>query len=332
LKVVVVTTSYPRHAEDVRGLFVSDAVERIRARGVEVDVVAPGVFRDFGLASGAGVKSNLRRRPWALPGLLGSMAAATRRAARNADLVHAHWLPCGAVAAASGKPFVVTLHGTDMAIAAKARPLARAVLRRAAGVIAVSEALATEARALGRADVCVVPNGVVIPDDPGKEAEPAEILYAGRLSPEKGVEELAEAAAGLPLVFVGDGPLRARIPSALGFLSRAELHERYRRAAVVACPSRREGFGVVCAEAMAYARPVVATAVGGLADLVRHEETGLLVQPGDPCALRAALERLLDDPELRRRLGAAGRARVSELCDWDTVTDATLAVYRDALR
>jgi glycosyltransferase involved in cell wall biosynthesis len=72
--------------------------------------------------------------------------------------------------------------------------------------------------------------------------------------------------------------------------------------------------------------------VGGLLDLVRHEETGLLVPPREPRALRAALERLLADAELRTRLGEAAREHVAALCDWDRVTDATIAAYRDALR
>src|SRR5213079_2930390 len=105
----------------------------------------------------------------------------------------------------------------------------------------------------------------------------------------------------------------------------------YERAAVVAVPSHREGFGVVCAEAMAYGRPVVASAVGGLLDLVVDEETGLLVPPRDPRALREALERLLGDRELRQLLGAAGRRRAEELLAWPLVTDATLAVYADAV-
>jgi glycosyltransferase involved in cell wall biosynthesis len=101
---------------------------------------------------------------------------------------------------------------------------------------------------------------------------------------------------------------------------------------VVAVPSHREGFGVVCAEAMAHGRPVVAAAVGGLLDLVVDEETGLLVQPGDVGALRAALQRLLDDEELRRRLGAAGRERVREHFSWQRTTDLTLAVYEEVRR
>ena len=91
------------------------------------------------------------------------------------------------------------------------------------------------------------------------------MLYVGRLSAEKGVLELVEAARGLPLRVVGDGPLRERVPGAVGFVPPGELGPWYERAAVVVVPSRREGYGVVAREAMAWGRPVVATAVGGLA-------------------------------------------------------------------
>ncbi len=329
MRVALLTTSYPRHEDDHAGRFVADSVRRLEAAGVEVDVLAPGRYDDFGLAYGDGVMANLRRRPWAGPLLVTSMARAARRAARDADLVHAHWLPAGAAAAVSGRPFVVTLHGTDVELARRARPLARAVLGRARVTICVSRWLADEACRLGARRVEVIPNGVELPEPGGEEADPPEILFAGRLSPEKGVEELLEATADLRLVVAGDGPLRSRVPRALGFVSRDELERLYARAAVVVCPSRREGFGVTCAEAMAHGKPVVAAAVGGLLDLVTDGETGLLVPPRDPAALRAALERLLADPKLRRRLGEAARRRVAELCSWERVTAATLAVYAE---
>src|SRR3712207_6333178 len=160
---------------------------------------------------------------------------------------------------------------------------------------------------LGARNIEVVPSGVDLPDDVGDEADPPEVLYAGRLSPEKGVLELVEAAEGMNLVVAGDGPLRERVPMARGFVAPEELAGLYARAAVVACPSHREGFGVACLEAMAHGRPVVAGAVGGLLDLVVPGETGILVAPGNVPALRAALERLLTDPDLRRRMGEAGR-------------------------
>jgi len=333
VKVTVLTTSYPRFDGDAAGRFVADAVEQLRARGLDLDVVSPASFRHFGIAYGAGVAGNLRRRPWlalALPLLLLSFARAARRAARDADVVHAHWLPAGAVALATGRSVVLTVHGTDLELARRAQPLARAILRRMRVVLAVSTALADEARRLGARDVRLVPNGIEVPEDVGSEAEPPQVLFAGRLSHQKGILELVEAAQGHELVVAGDGPLRRRVPQARGWLPHDELERLYGRAAVVACPSHREGFGVVCAEAMAHARPVVASDVGGLRDLVVDGETGLLVPPHDVVALRAALERLLGDPALRCRLGEAGRERVRTYCAWDRVTDATLGAYGDA--
>src|SRR5262249_44610824 len=177
----------------------------------------------------------------------------------------------------------------------------------------------------------VIPSGVDLPDQIGVEAEPPEVLYAGRLSPEKGVLELIEAASGMNLVVAGDGPLRARVPQARGFVPPDELQLLYARAAVGACPSRREGFGVACLEAMAHGRPVVASAVGGLKDLVVDGETGLVVPAREPKALRAALERLLGDRELRRALGAAGRERARERFSWSAATEATIQAYRISL-
>jgi len=82
---------------------------------------------------------------------------------------------------------------------------------------------------------------------------------------------------------------------------------------------------------MAYGRPVVAGAVGGLLDLVVDGETGLLVPPRDVRALRVALERLLADGDLRSRLGSGARERARTLLSWPAVTDATLRAYEDAL-
>jgi glycosyltransferase involved in cell wall biosynthesis len=332
VKVAVLTTSYPRFPGDVAGRFVADAVEHVRRRGVDVEVVGPEQFNGYGLTFGHGVLGNLRRRPWLalfVPALLASFVRAARRV--DADLLHAHWLPAGWVAARTGRPYVVQVWGTDVELAARAPWLARSVLRGAQLVIAASTALAESARSLGAREVEVIPSGVDVPAEVGREAEPPHVLYAGRLSAEKGVLELVEAADGLQLVVAGDGPLRARVPGALGFVPHDELERFYDRAAVVACPSRREGFGVTCLEAMAHGRPVVATNVGGLRDLVVDGETGLVVSPRDPAALRAALQRLLGDEELRRRLGAAARERARERFSWNTVTEATVAAYRMSL-
>ena len=372
LRVVVLSTSYPRTAGDVAGSFVRDAVERLRAAGVEVEVVSPASFRHFGLAYGSGIVGNLRAAPWKLllvPAFLAAFALAARRAvrgggaggdsgasaaaggaaaARPADVVHAHWLVLALPALATGRPLVLQLWGTDVELARRAPWLARLLVRRARVVVCASRALADAARELGARDIRVIPSGIDLPPQAGPggspppPAEPAHVLFVGRLSPEKGIVELLAAAAAapagaarparpaIPLVVVGDGPLRPRVPQALGFIPNAELGPYYERAAVVCCPSLREGFGVACLEAMAHGRPVVASAVGGLLDLVEDGVTGLLVPPGDPIALRAALERLLGDPALRERMGAAARERARERFSWAAATAATLLAYRAA--
>jgi glycosyltransferase involved in cell wall biosynthesis len=335
MKVAVLTTSYPRTPEDVAGRFVADAVEHLRRRGLEVEVVSPVGFRHYGIAYGSGVVGNLRRRParaLLLPLMLRELRRAARRASRGADLVHAHWLPLGAIAMRLGRPFVVQLWGTDVELARRAPWLARRILRRARVTLCASNALADAARELGAGEVRVIGSGVEVPPSIGQEAKPPEVLFAGRLSAEKGILDLVAAADnGMKLTIVGDGPLRDRVPGALGFVPHDQLSPLYGRAAVVAVPSRREGFGVACAEAMAHGRPVVAGAVGGLLDLVVPEETGLLVPPGDVVALREALRRLLADEELRARLGANARRRAEEMLSWDRVTDLTLQAYEEAL-
>src|SRR5919198_3807882 len=195
LRVAVFTPPTPRHAGAFAGRFVSDAVDRLRARGVDGEVVSPGVYRDYGLTfDGGGIMRNVKRRPWIAPLLAWSMIRTLRRVARSADLVHAHWFAGGVVALFARKPFVVTLHGTisggvldDFKLLRRAPWLVRPVLNRARAVICVSEALTNAALEAGVRNVVFIPNGVEIPEDVGDEADPTEVFYTGRLSPEKGI-------------------------------------------------------------------------------------------------------------------------------------------------
>jgi glycosyltransferase involved in cell wall biosynthesis len=317
VKVTVLTTSYPRHAGDTAGVFVARLVEAARAQGVEVEVVSPASFRHFGLAYGHGIVGNLRAAPWKallIPAFLVSFALAARRAARDADLVHAHWLPSALVGLATRRPLVVQPWGSDVALAPW---LARLVLPRARLVVGASPFLARGGR--------VVPVPMHIPESVGEPDDPPHVLFAGRLSEEKGIREFLEATEGLPRVIVGGGPVR--VPESVGWVAPAALGRYYERAAVVCAPSRREGYGMVAREALAYGRPVVATRVGGLVDAIRDGETGLIVPPRDPAAVRAAVVRLLEDGDLRRRLGDAGRASVAR----DDFGESLLAAYREAL-
>jgi glycosyltransferase involved in cell wall biosynthesis len=330
VKVLVLTTSYPRNADDPSGRFVADAVEGVRARGVEVEVVSPASFRHFGLAYGHGIVGNLGARPWLglfVPAFLWSFRRAAVRAARDADLVHAHWLAAGAVALTLRRPYVVQVWGTDVELARHVPWLVRPILRRARLVIGASRFLADEARALGAREVRVVPSGVPIPESVGPPQEPPHVLFVGRLSEEKGILEFLEATEGMPRVIVGDGPLRARVSEAIGFVPPGELGAYYERAAVVCCPSRREGYGIVAREAMAWGRPVIATAVGGLVDAVDDVVTGLVVPVVDVSALRVELKRTLADGDSRARFGVAGREKARREFSWQRSTNDLVEVY-----
>ena len=323
MRVVVLTTSYPRDERDVAGLFVRDAVEAARAQGVEVEVVSPASFRHFGIAFGHGIAGNLRRRPWLallLPVFFFQYARAARRAAQDADLVHAHWLPSALAARSTGKPYLVQLWGSDVELARRAPWLFRPLVRRARLVLVASDFLADAARELGAREVRVVPSPVELPESVGAPEEPPHVLFVGRLSPEKGIHDFLAATHGLPRVIVGAGPVD--VPEAVGFVTRGELGAYYERAAVVCVPSRREGYGVVAREAMAHGRPVVATAVGGLVDV-----TGVLVPPGDVARLREVLEELLGDEAWRAHLGAQARQQAEEALSREGAGAALQAAY-----
>ena len=103
------------------------------------------------------------------------------------------------------------------------------------------------------------------------------------------------------------------------------------RSAVVVVPSMGEGFGMVALEAMERARPVIAAAIGGLGELVRDGETGLLVPPGEAEPLRAAIVRVAGDLELARRMGEAGRRRAVSRFLQQFCTDRTELLYEGAL-
>jgi len=148
LKVALLTTSYPRYEGDAAGHFVGEAVERLRGRGIDVEVVSPLTFRHYGIAYGDGVVGNLRREPLRaalLPAMVASFRRAAARAARDADLVHAHWIPSAIAARATGKPYVLQVWGTDVELAQRLPWLVRPVVRRAEFVIAASAFLTSAA-------------------------------------------------------------------------------------------------------------------------------------------------------------------------------------------
>lgn len=327
---------------------------RARLDGVEVARLAPSLV--------------LGRTPLR-PGFRGRVAQAIGR--WRPDVVVAHSpVPFAAemafLAARRGRvPFVLTYHagrlrGSSpflhaMAVLDRAT-LERRVVSGASGLIAVSPFARDHALRRERDRVHVVPPGVDARFfAPGAAAPGRSVLFVGPLDRAyrwKGVDVLWAAFQRLRrrlpdarLVLVGDGDraqdFRARarrcgLAGEVTFARRlpeAQLVRAYQGAAVVALPSLRdaEAFGMVLAEANACGRPVVASRVGGIPDFVRHGENGLLVEPGDAAGLADALELLLRDAALARRMGSLGRARVLAEHDWDDLAARTEDALGEAL-
>jgi glycosyltransferase involved in cell wall biosynthesis len=225
-------------------------------------------------------------------------------------------------------------------------------------VIAASEYLLRRTLALGltddRALRQVVGFGVdcgefaaVEPPATSASDEPMVIGYAKGLRDYYGPLDLLDAAARLRdegvafrLRIAGGGPLEAtlrdqiarrelgELVQLMGALHSDELPAFFAGIHVFAMPSHREGYGVAALEASASGKPVVATNVGGIPEVVRDGATGLLVPPHDPPALAAALRRLAAEPDLRRRMGEAGRHFACERHGRSAAVSAMIACYR----
>ena len=193
--------------------------------------------------------------------------------------------------------------------------------------------------------VVAVPN-FVDPERFRASPEPGgHFLYLGRLSHEKGVETLIEAVAGTPMALrvAGEGPERERLEQMaaasgadiefVGHQTGDRLEQLVAGARAVVVPSRwPENCPLVVLEAMAVAKPLVASRVGGIPELAHDGEQALLVEQGDAAALRAAMLRLHESDDLTRRLGLAGRARVESLFGPERHLKAVAAAYRQATR
>jgi glycosyltransferase involved in cell wall biosynthesis len=258
-----------------------------------------------------------------------------------------------AMRAASRAPIVVHLHnGAQTADGPESPRLQRLLQRCASRVICVSSAVAEWARTVvpERADrVVALPNGTDAGelDTPPITRDRPYALGVGHLAPRKGFDVLISAVAAsgtsLDVVLAGDGPERGALAELaarsglngrvhfLGNVDRPTVAGLMRGAAVVAVPSRFEGFSLVLREAMAVGAPVVASALPAFPDELRHGETGLLVPVDDVAALADALRTLCDDPERARALGRAASIAARAFPCWEETTERVLAEYGRAV-
>ena len=253
-------------------------------------------------------------------------------------------------------PLVVSLHGADVEYFPQKRVVYRWLLHKAltdaAAVTACSSTLLRAAgveHSPGGRSVEAIPNGVDV--DVFSNAEPyssgqSYILAVSRLVHGKGVDVVIRGFAQIPAEFevelwiAGDGPVRRELEKLardLGVGSRVRFLGTVPYdtvpSLIVGCEmlvlgSRQESFGVVLLEAMAAAKPVVATAVGGIPELVTDGENGLLVPSESPEALGEAVARLLQDAHLRRAIGQQGQQLVRARYTWDEQGEHFLDLYR----
>jgi starch synthase len=245
----------------------------------------------------------------------------------------------------------------------------KVAVESAAAVIAVSDGMRADVLAAYPAvapeRVHVIRNGIDSAEyapDPGTAvldrygvdpARPA-VIFVGRITRQKGVPVLLHAAGRLvpeaQLVLCAGQPdtpelaaevtdlvtslqaIRSGVVWIPEMLPRREIVQLLSNAAVFACPSLYEPLGIVNLEAMACGTAVVGSQVGGIPEVVADGETGLLVPPGDPAALAAALNALILDPALAAAMGAAGRKRAAAEFGWDTIAAQTADLYAALLR
>src|SRR5262245_2182444 len=279
-----------------------------------------------------------------------------RRLVAGHDVVHFHTARAHALAPFCRRGGVRLVVTRRMDYVPRGGPYARWLYNRAVDVvIAISDGVRAALLRAGvdAARIRVVPSGIdpaAVEAPPGARetvraawaAPPDEVLVVvlGALERRKGHAVLLAAATrldGIPLryVFCGEGSEEAALAVAAAPLGDRVVFAGFRRdvaaclaaADVVAVPSLHEGLGVAALEAMAASRPIVASRIGGLGEVVVDGETGVLVPPGDPASLAAALRGLARDPARRSALGQAGRARVLARYTAARMAEGTLACY-----
>ncbi len=255
----------------------------------------------------------------------------------------------------AGVPYCLHLHGSAFDVFwSRARPVLATGIRRmfeeAAGIVVLGQKWRDFvcAQAPAVADrIVILPNATPRgPDRKTRAPGPMRIVFLGRLGARKGVPELVEAFVRLrdrpdwTAVIAGDGDVEAtrrrlaeaglsgRV-TAPGWVRPREVERLLSQADILALPSREENLPMSVIEGMAYGCAIVATPAGSTADILATERSGLLVPPGDVEALTRALERLLDDPPLRLRLGAAAQAFHRERLDIPVYVQELARVWRE---
>ena len=397
LKVLMLTSSYPRKDSDNSSVFLRYLATNLAKQGVNIHVLAPdhplikntdldpGVKNHWfqylpkkwqRLAYGSGILPNLKRNkllylqvPFFLISMFFSLLFLCKKI--NPDVIHAHWIiPQGLIAIIVGKllniPVIATAHGGD------AFSLNTGLLNRLKTfTLRHCQCWTSNTRATAETfDIThgiprpiIIPMGVDIEHFQSGNAEKVLgsetrriILFVGRLVEKKGVKYLVEAFSKLPkktqdksiLWIVGDGDERRNLEHQAqtlgiknikfwGSIQNKQLPDFYAAATLFVASSiidskgDTEGQGVILLEAMASKTPIIATTVGGIPEVITHNETGLLVRPMDSHTLSQVIQKLLNDKTLSDALLNKAFINLNEHYAWQAVTRRFITAFNEAI-
>ena len=274
------------------------------------------------------------------------------------DIIHSHWLiPQGLIAAVYKKIFnpkiriICTIHGSDISGLSSNifKPIKIWVMNNCDIITTVSKALKKEVKTITHKKIQVINNAVdstLFKPRPKSNKiiknhylESDFILFVGRLSPEKGLEYLIDAMAlilqnfpKIKLLVIGDGPKKEKMEIKckelnisdkiifLGKISNQSLPQYYQSSKMLIVPSLREGFGINIIESLACANPVIASKVGGITDIIKHKENGILIEPKNHLMIADAVLNLLNSDDLYEYLSKKGLESVRDNFSWEKIS------------
>ena len=322
-----------------------------------------------GICYREGMLANLKNNPFLwflLPGFLISMVVAGVRIVRrlNIDLIHAHWIfPSGLAGALVAKfvkvPLAVTAHGSDIMLLENFffRQFSKVAIKQAKIITAVSQRGADQIELVlknKKLKIQVLPMGVdttlFFPSMQITGSSPLQLLFVGRLYSNKGLKflinslpEILKYHPSVELKVVGLGSLAERLKQLvknlnleskvkfLGAIDNSKLPDFYRSSAVFILPSSSEGLPVSLLEAMSSGCPAVVTAVGGIPEVVEHGKTGLLIQPRSSQQISEAVNLILGDQELRKRISVSARELVEKKFNWHVIAEKFKQIYEEVI-
>ncbi len=400
MKVLFIVTAYPRHEGDVITPWMGETIARLKATGIDVEVLAPAYKGSVSGVVGGVTVHRFRYGPASketlthdvpamdriaaspfmamlLPGYMAAGSAAAARVARagSFDIVHAFWpIPHGffglSARAASKAALVSTFFSSELNWRGASRKVFGPMLRK---IVDGSDAVTVISTFTGQrlkefvpgAESVIIPFGAAAAESAGSHLAtplstrsregPFNLLFVGRLVRRKGVDVLLNAAAHLRddprlhVHIVGEGPERRALMdecrrldlvstvSFEGGVTSLQVRQFFESCDALVLPAivtesgETEGLGVVLLEAMGYGKPVIASSVGGITDIVIDGETGLLSPPGDAAALARTIKTAMDEPERMSQMSETGQRHAAREFGWDTIVSRLIDTYKKAI-